>query len=469
MNILLINPPFNLSSTSPYSKTGATLPPLGLLYIASYLRQIHPEYSINVLDSPSFKLSSNDFENKLNEFKPDIIGISIYTTSFPSIIETINTIRNIHPNSKIVAGGPHASILPEECINLLNIDAVVIGEGENTFNLLVEHISQNKDYSTVPNIAYRNNLRIVHTSISNERLDLNNIPIPARDLIDLNLYKPAEGTYKRLPATNMITSRGCPYNCCYCSKSVFGSYYRFISPENIIKEIKHLVSTYGIKEIYFNDDVFTLHNENTATFCNMLIESKIDITWGCSTRANLVNPELLQLMKNSGCISIGYGVESGDGEILKSISKDLSINTLKTAINATKTEGIETRTFYIFGLPGESFSSMKKTFSLAKEIFSDFVIFNFAIPIPGTKLYETALSNNLLKYKSLELYEKCDGAHPLISLTNITDKQLLSFYKRAYLMYYLSPKYILNRIISIKSFCDLKRNIKGLLSFLNWF
>jgi len=149
MNILFLNPPFLLTQDSPYSKTGAILPALGILYVASYLRKYHPEHKIQVFDGPAYKLTIESFKDKLNEYNPDVVGITIYTTTFPVVMETIKIAREKFPKALIVAGGPHASIFPEECINLANADIVVLGEGEKTFTSLIEHIEAKKDISGV--------------------------------------------------------------------------------------------------------------------------------------------------------------------------------------------------------------------------------------------------------------------------------------------------------------------------------
>jgi radical SAM superfamily enzyme YgiQ (UPF0313 family) len=312
LEVLLVNPPFILSEDSPYSKTGAVLPPLGLLYIASYLRYKHPEFNIHILDAPAYRLNLNEFTKKIKQFSPDVIGITVYTTTFSIVLGTVKAIKKTFPRSIVVCGGPHSSILPEECLASPYIDVVVLGEGEEVFVELLECLKSKADISKVSNIFYKSNERVVKTNYIPKRINLDSIPIPARDLIDMSMYHPAKGTYKRLPATNMITSRGCPYNCNFCSKLIFGSRYRVQSPEKTMEEIETLVKNYEIREVIFSDDVFTINNKRMEVFCDLLIEKQLDFTWGCSTRVNLVNPKMLNKMKKSGCISIGFGIEAGD-------------------------------------------------------------------------------------------------------------------------------------------------------------
>ena len=296
MNVLLINPPFVLSEDSPYSKTGAVLPPLGLLYIAAYLRDKHPEFNINVLDAASYKynLVDDGFKERLSGFLPDVVGITVYTTTFSAVLKTVEIVKELFPNCVVVVGGAHVSIKPEECLDYNGIDVAVIGEGEITFNELVECLSCNGDLDNVNNIVYKRDNNKIKTNIDGATGNLDVIPIPARDMIDMKLYRPAKGVYKRLPSANMITARGCPFSCNFCSKNIFGNKARYQSPENIIKEIEALQRDYGIREIAFNDDSFTLSSKRVELLCDLIVQKKLDLTWNCGTRVNLVNPELLK-------------------------------------------------------------------------------------------------------------------------------------------------------------------------------
>ncbi|MFH1478216.1 MAG: radical SAM protein [Candidatus Omnitrophota bacterium] len=469
MNILLVNPPFILSENSPYSKTGAILPPLGLLYIASYLKYSNPEMEINVLDSPAYKIGLEGFKKKLSYFNPDIVGISIYTTTFSMSLKTAESVKEMFPKAIVVAGGPHASILPEECLSSSWIDVVVIGEGERSFTELAQCVSRKDDLDKVVNIVYKKDGRIIHTRLDSANVDMDALPLPARDLVDMRLYHPAQGTYRWLPATNMITSRGCPFRCSFCSKIIFGSFYRTQSCKKTVKEIESLIRDYGIREIIFNDDVFTMDRKMTVSLCDMLVERDLDLTWSCSTRVNLVDKDILGKMREAGCISIGYGIESGDKDILKKIDKGSSLENAKKVIAWTKGSGIETRAFYILGFPGETMETIEKTIDASLELDADFVIYNFAIPLPGTELYEESRKNGVLLYDGVELYDRTDGAHPLIRLQDVPSETLSRLYNSAYRRYYIRPHYILNQFRHIKSAEDIARYLRGALAFFGWY
>ncbi|MFH0731777.1 MAG: radical SAM protein [Candidatus Omnitrophota bacterium] len=469
INVLLIYPPFFQSKDNPRSKAGPTLPPLGLLYLAAYARKEYPEIDIKVLDSPALRIGLENLESSLSAFCPSVVGITVNTITFSAALKTAEIIKKLFPACIIIVGGPHASILPEEFLASPHIDMVVIGEGEETFAELLECLLYaRRDISSIPNIVYKKNGRIVHAQLKHRPIDLDNIPLPARDLVDMKVYHPTEGNYKRLPATNMITSRGCPYKCSFCSKNIFGTEYREQPPEKTIEEIEILIKDYAIKEIVFYDDVFTLNKKRTELLCDLLMKKRLDITWSCSTRVNLVDPQLLSKMRDSGCVSIGYGMEVGDPHVLQKITKGFSAQEARKAVQWTKNTGMDTRAFYIIGYIGETIETIKKTIDLSLELNADFVIYNFAIPLPGTELYDEAKRNNLLMYEGIELYNKGDGAHPLIKLNGVSSSSLIKLYKLVYIKYYIRLKYVISQIRRIKSVTDVKRYFKGFISLLRW-
>ncbi len=421
-----------------------------------------------MLDAPAHRLDLAGFAEKLKAYRPDIVGLTAYTTTFAHAMAAAEKVKEAFPQALLVVGGPHPSVRPEECLASPAIDAAVRGEGEETFRRIVECASAGGDLSGVPNLLYKRNGEVIATATEPQFLDPEALPFPARDLVDMRLYRPAHGAFRRLPATNMITARGCPFHCNFCSKSISGSRYRGQSPEKTVREIEALVRDYGIREVSFSDDVFTLDRRRTEAFCDLLAERRLDLTWGCSTRVNLVSPELLAKMRKAGCISVGYGIEAGDPEILARVQKGLSLECARDAIRWTRQAGIESRAFYIFGFPGETRATLQKTLDVALELNADFVIFNLAIPLPGTELYDEAKSQGLLLYDGPELYSRADGPHPLIRLADVSEDELARFYRRAYRRYYLRPRYMLRRAMAVRSPGDLARLAKGFLSFVRW-
>jgi len=468
MNVLLIYPPFLLPGDSPSSKTGAVLPPLGLLSIAAYLREQCPEVGVSMLDSPAYKLNFESFEKKLKEFSPDVVGMSVYTMTLSTAIEAARIVKNLFPRCRVVVGGSHASVLPEECLLSPYVDVAVLGEGERVFAELIKCLRLKGRIADVANIAYKEDGSVRYTKKMSAPLNLDDLPLPARDLVDMKLYHPAEGSYRRLPATNMVTSRGCPFSCSFCSKEIFGGQFRAQSPARILHEIGALYDQFNIREVIFNDDVFTLDKKRTESLCDLLQQRRREFSWCCSTRVNLVDQHLLDTMRRSGCFSIGYGIEVGDAVVQEKIQKGFSFQQARDAVRWTKQAGIEVRAFFILGYPGETKETIQRTIDFSLELDADFVIYNLAIPLPGTAIYDEVKQKSLLLYDDTAWYDKTDGAHPLVKLEGVTASEMVEIYRSAFKRYYMRPKYFLNQCRRIRSLDDVYRYARGFFSFMKW-
>ena len=468
MKILLINPPWRLANNSVYSKTGAIYPPLGLAAIAATARQL-PGCEVKVVDAYGLGIGIEEYTEILREENPQVIGITAYTATWQQALHAAKVAKQELPDTTIVMGGPHPTNLPEEVAARDCVDFVIRGEGEHAFLSLLKQLQKTKpDFSSVEGLCYQTDDRIHLSDNVGYVDDLDALPPVNRHELPMHIYRPAAGAYKRQPVTSMITSRGCPFKCTFCSKAIFGSSVRFRSVENVMEELEGLISDFGIKEIYFADDCFTLNRKRATRICEEIIHRKLDLTWSCSTRANLVDRELLQLMKSAGCISIGFGVETGNPEMAITIKKGITLEDAKTAVTLAREVGMDTRTSYIFGLPFETNKNMYQTLRASMALDSDFVIFNLAVPLPGTELYRVAKENNLLLYEGEDLYAMTDGATVTIRPAEMTPGQLRKFYKDAYRLYYLRPTYIWKRLKRIRSKTDLINNLKGLKEFLSW-
>ncbi|MBI5533678.1 MAG: B12-binding domain-containing radical SAM protein [Deltaproteobacteria bacterium] len=472
MKLLLVNPPWKLDSHSVYSATGAIYPPLGFASMAAVLAS-DKTVQTEVLDAWGLGLGLDRFVQELKSRRPDVIGISMYTTTVVQALAAARAAKSALPAATVVAGGPHASILPEEVIEQPCIDYVVRGEGEPVLPRLLDYLrkcgsSSEPSLSTIPGLTYRHQGRTIHNAGVGYVEDLNSLPWPARELLPMHIYRPASGAYRRLPVTSMMTTRGCPFACGFCSKAIFGNHVRYRSVANVIAEIEYLIERYGVKEIYFADDCFTMDRGRTEALCDQIRTKGLDLTWTCSTRVNLVDPPLLRRMRQAGCVSIGFGIETASVELGDLMHKRISPKDARAALGAARLEGIETRTSYILGFPGEDLESLTRTVNLALDLDSDFVIFNLAIPLPGTDLYRLAKEKHALMCDGFELYPKTDGAHVLIRLEDVPARALEEFYRKAYRRYYLRPRYVLRRLRSLRSPRDLLGNMKGLFEFLRW-
>ena len=282
----------------------------------------------------------------------------------------------------------------------------------------------------------------------------------------MSLYKPAPTYYNKLPSFLMLTSRGCPYRCVYCSK-VSGNLYRHHSIDRIIKEMNILIDKYNAKEIIFRDDTFTIDKKHIEDLCQEIIKRGLNkkIKWTCMTRVPLVTEDLLKLMKKAGCWSRHYGVESGSQRLLDLIQKDITIKQVKDAFKWTRKAGIEIKAFFMLGLPTETKEESLQTIKFTKDSKPDWIQVTITVPYPGTKLYEEAKSKNLLKLNS---WEDLDGTKgPIIESEFLNKNQMSGIIRKAYLSYYTSPRIIIQNLKTISDWNSFRKVMRGAFSVLS--
>lgn len=462
MKVLLLFPPVTLKER--YSEDmkddkeiGGHLPPLGLLYLGAMLKENGIE--VKLLDATASALDENGIFKSIERESPDLIGISVLTSTFHRTKELAKRIKAKFLDTPIVMGGPHISVFPSETLEENpDIDYCVFGEGEHTLVELVEALEGEGNLSKIKGLVYRENGAVEKNEARESIKDLDSLPFPARDLLDMEKYSPLPNNYKRLPLVNMLVSRGCPFGCSFCSKAVVGRIYRIRSVENVIVEIKELKEKYGIREVAFWDDVFTVKRDWVLEFCDRLKSEGIDISWTCESRVNLVDLELLKKMKEAGCWNIFYGIESGEQELLDNINKGIKVEQIKNAVKWTKEAGIEIRGSFMLGLPGETPELGRKTIQFAIDLDVDYAQFSVTTPFPGTKLYEDSSKFGTL----LQDFDRYTEWTPVfIPHGYKNENELKEIHRKAYRRFYLRPSYFLKRLRKINSFGELKRLYKG--------
>jgi radical SAM superfamily enzyme YgiQ (UPF0313 family) len=467
MKILLINPPW---SYGKLDRAGGIFPPLGLAYIAAFLR--NKNYEVKILDAYANNMKEREILSIVKKECPDIVGITCSTANFLLASTIAKQIKNIK-DSFIVFGGSHVSALPEETLKISPfIDAIVSGEGEITFYELVKSIDEKKSFKNIKGLIYREGKKIIKNKPRSLIDNLDNLPLPARDLLPMEKYH-SYSYFSRGKFATMITSRGCPFSCIFCASSVmWRRRYRCHSIERVLIEISEIINKYKIRHILFNDDEFTLDKKRTEKLCDMIIKSNYDIEWGCLSRVSDINKKLLQKMKKAGCIDIYFGIESGNQKILNSINKKITLNQIRKAVKLTKEVGIMARNGFVIGLPNDTKETIEETINFAKELDGDITYFNIAIPFPGTQLYETAIKNGFLKISDWSKFSAI-GNCAVMSNENLSNEEITRLVSKAYMKIYLRPNYILRRLFKIKSFSEIFSNINGGIGLIeqvyNWY
>jgi anaerobic magnesium-protoporphyrin IX monomethyl ester cyclase len=375
IDVLLIYP----FQRKRFDRSPFRFPPLGIGYIASSLKQ--RGFKVEVLDC-TFR-DENDLLDQIEGSKPKIIGIySMYLMER----ESISIARKIkHTADLLVAGGPLPTINSK--IFLDDFDIVVVGEAEVTMLEIVEDFLDHKEPKKVNGIVFKDNFGIKHTPKREHIVDLDLIPFPARELFDNDAYKEYYQKSFGYTMTSMISSRGCPFKCDFCSRPVFGESFRSRSATNIVDEME-LISKLGYDSIWFADDCFTMSKDRVIKICDEIIRRDLQINWQCLSRVDTRDHEMFLAMKKAGCRKIFFGVESGDKRILKLMKKNVEIPAAREAICNASSVGIDTGAFFIIGYPGESNDTILNTIRFGTSLPLDYLSFTLPYPIPGTGLYD---------------------------------------------------------------------------------
>lgn len=435
MRVCLINPPWNIKKGSIWKQIKSSMPSLGLLYIAAYLER-EDIYS-DVIDFQAIPLSWAEMEEKIKSMDYDYFGITATTPLALNGYRIAELIKKYHPNSKVVLGGVHPTALPEEALLNASIDYVIRGEGEEPFMNLLKGVPP----ESISGLSYMRSGQARHVGEPGYVKDLNQLPIPAFHKIDFSVYRPAVGAYKRLPAINMTSTRGCPGKCTFCNSA--STKLRYRSAEHIFAEMKILSGKYGMREICFYDDTFTVYPENVKRLCELIVKNKLDLTWSCFARTDCVSAEMLEMMKAAGCHQVMYGIEAYNAQIMKNIKKSISYEKNSNAINIAKKVGITVRCTFMIGNPGETIETIDETIQYAIRLNPDIALFNITIPFPGTEMFEWAKTKGYLT--SFDWFDY-DLSEPIMILPGLTKDIMKKKYKEAFRKFYFRPRYVLGQM-----------------------
>jgi anaerobic magnesium-protoporphyrin IX monomethyl ester cyclase len=464
MKVLLINPPMEnmIMSDSPMflDEERGYNPPLGLLYLAAYILK-NGNHKIRILDTQVEELDYKKIKQKIEQLKPDLVGIQAMTFTLIDVIKTAKIVKEIDPNIKVVLGGPHVNIFPDETIKMPCVDYLIMGEGEIVFSEFLDNIDDEKKLKKIKGIIYKTKAgKIIKTGISPFISDLDAIPFPARKLTPYKKYSSLLA--RRTPVTTMFTSRGCPYNCAYCDRPHLGKVFRARSAKNVVDEMEECVSM-GIKEFLIYDDTFTIDRNRAFAICDEIVRRKLDIGWDIRARVNTVDMELLLKLKRAGCERIHYGVEAADQRILNNLRKGITIKQVQDAFRWTKKARIESLAYFMIGSPGETRKEIIKTIEFAKKLKPDFVSFSVTTPFPATDLYRWALDRKIIErdvWKEFAENPTPDFKAPLWT-EELSREELMELLTYAYKSFYTRPSYIIRKALRIRSLSEFKRKAKA--------
>ncbi len=427
--------------------------PLDLAYMAAMLEQI--QIKCQIRDYAAAKSSWELLQSDMFDFKPDMILVSVTTPTIVHDLAVCRIAKELDPSILTVAKGAHFTAKDDEILlNYPELDLVIRGESEHA----IVEIAEQKDYSNILGLAYRKSGRVERNQDRPyiEVEDLDKLPFPARHLLNNHLYvAPDTGE----PITMINTGRGCPHQCIYCAVTIASGYkLKVRSPKNIADEIEECVKRHGISNFFFRADTFTWDEKWVVDLCQMILDRKLKIRWGCNSRVDTISGKRLEWMKKAGCWIIGFGIESGNQEMLDKMKKRAKLEDAEKAIALCKKYGVKTYGLFLIGLPWETRETVEQTIRFSQKLNPSFLDFNIAYPLPGTEYYRLAKEMGLFDDKDLP---KGDYARPIVRTLDLNTEELVRFRKKALLSFYLRPSYVFNTMKEIRSLRVLSNYVKS--------
>jgi radical SAM superfamily enzyme YgiQ (UPF0313 family) len=442
MKVLLVNPPIDyiVRSTVPdyvnSQLSSNPMPPLGLMYLASYAQK-HTRHIVKICDM----VVGDDLWQTLYNYKPDVVGITTTTLTLYDALETAKMCKRYNPKVITIMGGSHCSIYPDETRAFKEVDYVIKGEGEIPFVKWLEGQTLGNDVEIID--------------------DLDSIPFPSRDLIDITKYHSAMSKGKLV--TSLISSRNCPYSCSFCYQPHWGKKWRARSAEDVVVE---LVECYklGIKEFEIYDDTFTYDRDRVIKICDLILKWGMDIDWAIRTRVDCVDKEMLQLMAKAGCKRINYGIESVTPSVLKVLRKGFNMIQVIDALRDTMDAGIEIQAYFMIGSPRETREQILNTIKFANKYIPDYVYYSITSPIPGTDLYTLGMREGKFNDYWREFAKNPTADFKAKFWGDLPREELLKLMEYGFKSFYLRPSFILKQLVKVRSFRELRQKAKVMVA-----
>jgi len=444
----------------------ASHPYLGLAYLAAVTE--NAGYDVSVIDAATLNMSDNEILVKLRNLNPNVIGITTNILLGSWSLKLGEIIRRQFPEAKLVFGGPWASAVYEMLLREKICDFVVVGEGEQAFIDLLKKIEEGQIPKNIPGIAYVSKNDSVELESPRPLENLDEIPFPA-----WHLFPSAQKYFfsrRGKILYPVMTSRGCPYHCNYCTRLIHGHRMRYRSIQNVIDEIRYLKERFSIDEIAIIDDNFTLNKKRAEHICDEIIKNQfnISIQFSNGIRADTVDKKLIRKLKQAGTWKIGIGVESGNQDVVNKIGKSLDLNAVRRAAQIIKQEKIILFACFIIGLPFDTVKTMNDTINFAIEIDPDYGHFYIATAFPGTELYNQVKRDGKFLMSLHDIDRGYNVGSPNFEIYDLKVKEVDRLFKQAYRRFYLRPRKILSLLLKLRTLNEVKYFLNyGIISILN--
>ena len=428
-------------------------------------------HAAKIIDAPASGISNEEAVSLALQYGTSYIGITATTDTIFVAGEVADLIKSRSRDTKVIIGGPHVTAVPENTLaTFASFDVGVIGEGEETLKELLRALESGNKLDEVKGIVYRSGDEISVTAPRRFIQDLDTLPFPAWDLLPEfpRSYKPTILNYKRLPSTSLVTSRGCPGKCAFCDTKVFGSRYRAHSAAYVLDTIDYLKRNYGIKDICFYDDAFTTLKKRLAELCQGLRDRNMRVAWSCQARVNVVDYEMMKMMKESGCWKISFGIESASDDILKLMDKKTTTEQARSAVAAAKRAGLEVEGYFILGFFGESKTTLKITREFIMKSDLDSVLLSYFLPFPGSPAYPQVKEYGEFK-EDWRNMNALDSDALQFTPRGLTARELTNAQRGIYRSFYFRPKTLFRYALkAIKRPAYARRLMRAFLSFVKF-
>lgn len=427
------------------------LPPLGILSIASYLES--QGFEVHVVDLHAEELRPEQFREVLRVLRPRFVGVTVLSSHFVPAHYVAAMCKEEVPDCKVFCGGVHAESCPEEMLRNHAFDAVGRGDGEE----LMLELVRGRPYPEIAGLSYRGpDGAVVHNVPRAVEMDLDRYPFPAYHLVDMNRYFPPVGTYRDLPAINLLMTRGCPGRCTFCNSAK--TTLRGRSVAKMIELVKLLRYEYGIRQFSFYDDTFTASPRAVREFCQRMIDEKIDASFVCYARGDMFNESMAALLAKAGCHQVLLGIESGSAGLMAKVGKPIDKQRYRDVVRIAHAHGIEVRAGFIIGHYEETLETLRETLEFAIDLDVDFFQPSIMTPYPGTQLYAEAKAKGLLLHERYELYGQ---GEVVLKMKHLQPEDVLEFYRTSFARFYFRPRAVWQQVQRLRSWHHVRDLLKA--------
>lgn len=443
-DVILINPAYsNIIYKNAKIKVGVPVNPL--LNLALLARPvIEAGYKVKILDLNVGDNSDLFLKEEIRKENSRFVGITFTTPLYGEAKRLVEVVKAIKPDTILIAGGPHATTFPSEIIQESAFDMVAVGEAD----FIMRDLLTNDDWASIKGLVFKEDGAIIDTGRADYIDNLDELPLPAWHLYDLNKYNRLSLSNIKSPPGYLETSRGCPWGCVFCNKNIQGRKFRPKSPKRVVDEIEYMLKV-GFKEINILDDTFSTDINRAKAICDEIINKGLKFPWHPlnGVRVDCVDRELFVKMRKSGCYKVSFGIESGNQDVLDKIDKGIKLQQVRDAVRWAREIGFETFGYFMIALPGETEETIKDTIRFAKELKLNIAKFNITIPLPGTKLFEEWDKLGLIKTKDWSKYNFYSPYYELYDHPTLSHETITKYYRKAYHSFYFSLSYLMRRFI----------------------